>query len=685
MSFERPDQAHHEALRWLEAAREPFLYLTGFSGTGKSSLLHAWLVPELARADPKTLTLVVRSYADPVAQLTEALAKEGVIADAGAPAAADPHALLERAAAKVRPARLLIAIDQFEEALILQDDAGREQLAALFRALAERPIPGLAVLLVLRTDYFDIDQLKALGLPDVRSAANWFNLLALSRGEARDVLDRRLKLDPALREKVLDEASEVDGLPGLVRPITLNMLGLVLQQFRGGALARTAPGRLIHDYLRQAIAKPGIDALAPLLLAAMITDKGTKRPADQAALAAATGSTPGFVRKTLLLLAQDGVVRELDAERGIWEVSHDFVASQLGQILPRLRPSRFRRLQTKLAPAALLAWLALLPLLAFAGPQIMERMALNALSYEGVATPWSEELGGYEVDFGPAKHPGAFARLHGWLRWIRPIRSVTIANDKELTDLTPLYKVIEPEKLTQLTISANENLQALPAWAGLGALTQLTIYGNGSLQALPAWAGLGALTQLSIDEQRQPAGAAGVGGSRRAHPALDHQQRQPAGAAGVGGSRRAHPALDLLRTSNLQALPAWAGLGALTQLTIFNNGSLQALPAWAGLGALTQLSISDNDSLQALPAWAGLGALTQLTIYGNRKPAGDRGAGRPREGRGVAARRRVPAGGAGRGRDAAGAPPAHAARRVPGQGHRPRSAQGAAVGRYPLR
>ena len=108
------------------------------------------------------------------------------------------------------------------------------------------------------------------------------------------MLDRRLKLDPELREKVLDEASEVDGLPGLVRPITLNMLGLVLQQFRGGALARTAPGRLIHDYLRQAMAKPGIDALAPLLLAAMITDKGTKRPADQAALATATGSTPGL-------------------------------------------------------------------------------------------------------------------------------------------------------------------------------------------------------------------------------------------------------------------------------------------------------------------------------------------------------------------------------------------------------
>ena len=164
-----------------------------------------------------------------------------MIADDGAPAAADPHALLERAAATVRPARLLIAIDQFEEGLILQDEAGRAQLAALFRALAARPILGLAVLLVLRTDYLDLDQLRALGLPEVRSDANWFNLNALSRGDARELLDQRLKLDESEREKVLDEASEVDDLPGLIRPITLNMLGLILQRARGGALPAPPP------------------------------------------------------------------------------------------------------------------------------------------------------------------------------------------------------------------------------------------------------------------------------------------------------------------------------------------------------------------------------------------------------------------------------------------------------------
>jgi hypothetical protein len=356
-AFDRPDRAHDAALRWLQRADASFLYLTGFSGTGKSSLLQAWLIPEVAKGNPPTRTVVARSYADPLAQLAEALTKPGVIWDKRAPATDDPYALLERAAEKLRPARLLIAIDQFEECLILQDEAGREQLASLFRSIAGRPIPGLAFLLVLRTDYLDVDQLRALGLPEVRSDANWFNLNALSRGEARELLDQRLKLHEREREKVLDEASEVDDLPGLVRPITLNMLGLILQRARGGALAGTAPGRLIQNYLRGAMAQPGIDDLAPRLLERMITDKGTKRPVDEPNLVEATGAEPRLVRKALLLLAEEGVVRELEPERRVWEISHDFVARQLGQIIPRLRPpacggSRRRLRRSRFSPGS---------------------------------------------------------------------------------------------------------------------------------------------------------------------------------------------------------------------------------------------------------------------------------------------------------------------------------------------
>jgi hypothetical protein len=249
------------------------------------------------------------------------------------------------------------------------------------------------------------------------------------------------------------------------------------------------------------LAKPGIDDLAPRLLAEMISDKATKRPVDEPTLAEKTKTGSGLVRKCLLLLAEDGLVRELDRENRMWEISHDFVVRQLGQIIPRLRPSPLRRVQARLAPAALLAWLVLLPALAWAGPELMSRYATNQLSAAGVWVPWSDSLGGYMIAFGSAEQrDGSFDRLHGWLRWVRPIRSIRIEGDADLTDLSPLLEVIEPRELTQLTISSNESLQALPAWDGLGALTQLSISRNESLQALPAWDGLlGKLEELRLE------------------------------------------------------------------------------------------------------------------------------------------------------------------------------------------
>ncbi len=126
----------------------------------------------------------------------------------------------------------------------------------------------------------------------------------------------------------------------------------------------------------------------------------------------------------------------------------------------------------------------------------MGRYARNALAGEGVQVPWSDELGGYEVDFGTAKSPGAFERLHGWLRWVRPIRSVTIASDPELIDLAPLHGVIEPGELTQLTIYNNDALQAI-GLQGLANLNQLTISDNAALQAIGLQR-LATLSQLNI-------------------------------------------------------------------------------------------------------------------------------------------------------------------------------------------
>ena len=78
-NFARPDSAHLSVRDWLVRSDRPLLYLTGRSGTGKSSLLDAWVLPELKLLDPPFRTLRVRSFGDPLSALKEALTKPGQI------------------------------------------------------------------------------------------------------------------------------------------------------------------------------------------------------------------------------------------------------------------------------------------------------------------------------------------------------------------------------------------------------------------------------------------------------------------------------------------------------------------------------------------------------------------------------------------------------------------------------
>src|SRR6516162_5862655 len=45
--YTRADDAHKRVLEWLAQTDQPVLYLTGLSGTGKSSLLYAYVLPGL--------------------------------------------------------------------------------------------------------------------------------------------------------------------------------------------------------------------------------------------------------------------------------------------------------------------------------------------------------------------------------------------------------------------------------------------------------------------------------------------------------------------------------------------------------------------------------------------------------------------------------------------------------------
>ena len=115
------------------------------------------------------------------------------------------------------------------------------------------------------------------------------------------------------------------------------MVGLVLE--RMSLALEGDPARLIQSYLTTCLTKGDARDFAKPVLSRMITDAGTKEPGGEADLAASARLESWQVKATLSDLAEQGLVRRLEGRGSIWEVSHDFLAPHLGQLIGRLKPT----------------------------------------------------------------------------------------------------------------------------------------------------------------------------------------------------------------------------------------------------------------------------------------------------------------------------------------------------------
>ena len=153
-----------------------------------------------------------------------------------------------------------------------------------------------------------------------------------------------MDLGDDLIEELLEEAAEVEERRDLIRPIVLNMLGLALERSvvprRRHVAAAGGTGQLLRRHLETEL---GNDDLPRRLLARMITRQGTKQPRTVTKVAAESGvRDEGLVRGALRKLEVSGIVRLLNERSDTWEVSHDFVARLLGQILSGWQASLWR-------------------------------------------------------------------------------------------------------------------------------------------------------------------------------------------------------------------------------------------------------------------------------------------------------------------------------------------------------
>jgi hypothetical protein len=338
-TFERADQAHVEVLRWIKDSKEPTLYLTGFSGTGKSSLLAAWVIPKLQREGYVVIQL--RGYERIFERIKDAILTAGTIWAKPPGKDAALRTLLERGCERLGGRRLIIVIDQFEEFLILKDE---QEQNVCQQFLSSTRIDGLTFLLVYRPEYEHL--LQSQGWPKMQIDTTRRVIGAFTENAAIDFLRKSgLTLNADLTQMMLHEAAEIEqGTTGLIRPVTINLCGLVLSRFAGG-LPRRFRGGIIRGFLRESLRLPEVRDVAEKIIPKLITDNVTKRPRTISELAHETSLEPVPVRACMRRLGESDrvIVRPLDEQQETWEISHDFLVPLLDAIVARRTTSLWRR------------------------------------------------------------------------------------------------------------------------------------------------------------------------------------------------------------------------------------------------------------------------------------------------------------------------------------------------------
>ena len=600
--FERLDGADREILNWLTSTKSSLLYLSGASGVGKSSLLSAGVLPKLREADWSVIE--TRTFENPMARMRAALLGTKSVFKRMPVDGLSLRELLRKAAdlhATSHATPLLIIVDQFEEFLILRDEAGRDAFAEFLNELAKYPIHGLRLLLVFRSDYRPL--VFKLGLPSL-SGENWYEISPYNRSEATSLLQgggRELsvqRLDALFRG--LDR---IEDAPGLYRPITINMIGLVLESM--GGMLRGDPARLIQAYLINSLTTSKSSDFAKPLLAEMITDARTKEPHSEAELAVKTGFEPWQVKATLADLARGGLVRRLEGVEAMWEISHDFLAGTIGQLIGRLKPPLMERVRPLVAPVALFGWVILF---AAALPfwQLSQQRAIEKALRESFPMSLTRTERGDASYYLAELNDRTLAEAVGVLERDSELVNLSIGDAPGVTTLEPLKKLInlstlridgrneittlEPlkamTKLYWLSINAGTGVDSLEPLKELNNLSALDLTSFYTITSLTPLQGLTNLSWLNLY------GATGII-SLEPLKGLTHLSM-----------------LDLTWAWHITNLEPLRGLTNLTTLHLFHCAGITNLEP---LSELTNLSLLDLNEVIGITSLAPLKRLTNLT------------------------------------------------------------------------
>ncbi|UYV14043.1 MAG: hypothetical protein NCW75_07060 [Phycisphaera sp.] len=386
--FNRADGQHEAILAWIRGSNRPVLYVLGFSGCGKSSLMGAFVVPSLCRegigldgrGESTIVGIMVRAFGDLDATLREELGRPGRIWDSPPDLSGESaRTLLERVGKRLsdKGRRLVLVFDQFEEVLVgdSTEEHATSPAVRLVVSLHKAPIPGVRCVLVARAEYGK--DFEPLGLPPRIERETFMEVPPFSVADAARAIHAGLARIHGNRDDnatvaaaLAREAEALGKIPQNVTPIALNMTGFMYEsdpamgrRLAGGGV--NAIEGVLPTYVRSRIESGDIRDIGPAVLGRLVSESGDRQqPAEVSALTGTTrgnsrregGLDPRAAETTLLTLARHGLVRRVGPK---WEVSHDFLAPLIRRALDGITASIWRRLRPWLpVPVAALLILA---------------------------------------------------------------------------------------------------------------------------------------------------------------------------------------------------------------------------------------------------------------------------------------------------------------------------------------
>jgi hypothetical protein len=307
------------ALAQLEAW--PLLAVIGPSGVGKSSFVHAGLVPAVRGTGGNWQVRVLRPGRHPLQSLASTLEDEGVSVDQ-LQEGPGVYGELLRTSARQKKHKVLIVVDQLEELFTLSDDDEHRKLflAALLAAADDATSP-VRVVLSMRADFLDRLAEHKHFLNEL--SRGLFFLSAPDQDNLRETLVRPAELagytfsDPWIVEDMMQAATSKGALPLLQFAATRlwdardrAKRQLTIQAYNGmggvgGAFARHA------DEVAAAV-PPQSQRLLRAIMTRLVTPEGTRAVVDHQELlelSADTGEVERIldqlVRARLILMHTD--------------------------------------------------------------------------------------------------------------------------------------------------------------------------------------------------------------------------------------------------------------------------------------------------------------------------------------------------------------------------------------------